>query len=180
MCREYAIIFRTRVSRVVRNGSTIIVTATSPPSCRSSRNCFCQWSCQGWSAILHRLQDSSFSHDPIPHNDLPLIAMPVIRRIPDNKRRSRTGCIPCRRRRRKCNQSPCPFPQLSVRVFILSNEFRWRAKTPVRKLSGEKCNMRVQRVDLCPRCPIFPAQGWTCEGGYSIWWRWLSDGEWSP
>ncbi|KAH7183541.1 uncharacterized protein B0J16DRAFT_416590 [Fusarium flagelliforme] len=25
--------------------------------------------------------------------------MPVIRRIPDNKRRSRTGCIPCRRRR---------------------------------------------------------------------------------
>ncbi|CAF3596406.1 unnamed protein product [Fusarium graminearum] len=30
--------------------------------------------------------------------------MPVIRRIPDNKRRSRTGCIPCRRRRRKCDE----------------------------------------------------------------------------
>ncbi|KAL5593420.1 hypothetical protein FOBRF1_012522 [Fusarium oxysporum] len=30
--------------------------------------------------------------------------MPVVRRIPDNKRRSRTGCIPCRRRRRKCDE----------------------------------------------------------------------------
>ncbi|KPM46464.1 hypothetical protein AK830_g96 [Neonectria ditissima] len=30
--------------------------------------------------------------------------MPVIRSIPDSKRRSRTGCLPCRKRRRKCNE----------------------------------------------------------------------------
>jgi hypothetical protein len=28
--------------------------------------------------------------------------MPVIRQLPDSKRRSRTGCLPCRSRRRKC------------------------------------------------------------------------------
>ncbi|UPK92511.1 hypothetical protein LCI18_003446 [Fusarium solani-melongenae] len=30
--------------------------------------------------------------------------MPVIRNIPDSKRRSRTGCLPCRKRRRKCDE----------------------------------------------------------------------------
>jgi hypothetical protein len=28
--------------------------------------------------------------------------MPVIRQLPDSKRRSRTGCLQCRSRRRKC------------------------------------------------------------------------------
>ena len=31
-----------------------------------------------------------------------LEVMPSVRHIPDNKRRSRTGCLTCRKRRRKC------------------------------------------------------------------------------
>lgn len=35
--------------------------------------------------------------------------MPVIRSIPENKRRVRTGCLSCRKRRRKCSYDPIPL-----------------------------------------------------------------------
>jgi hypothetical protein len=45
---------------------------------------------------------SSFANLHHPPRRPQIRPMPSIRHIPDSKRRSRRGCLPCRKRRRKC------------------------------------------------------------------------------